>query len=263
MSKVVTRKVGQGSELVMELGKVSTAIGPAPVLVAPVIAAEIIRFAGEGSKALIQASRLVVNDADSAGVAADLVKAINAEDKAQEAARKVHTSSLDVYKDRLMTLFGVGRKSLADAKQILMTKLQTFQTVERQRLAEEAEAQRKLQEAEATRLAAAQFALGDAEGAEQILEEAAALPVEPVKVVSAGSFAVAGIRKVAVGGVGDRYALLRSLIDNPLEPGYAEVIESLTFSQRDLNALAKLVIDQKTPYPVGLDASEKESTNVR
>lgn len=265
-TRVVAPRAGTAvTALAPELSTISEAISKLPPLVPPpIIAAEISRFAIEGAKALDQAKRAVIRTTDDAGAVADLVKAINTETKKQEEARKAKTAPADGYKDKLMKLYAVGKDALAEAKQILTGKLGAFQSAQARAQAAEIAAREKAAQEEAARLAAAQAALGDAEGAEQILEEAAGLPGEAVNVNVTGAYgATAGQRSRRVGQVDDMLDFLTALVSNPLEEGYLDIINSIEVGQAKLNALAALVIERKIAPIPGFTATEVANTVVR
>lgn len=242
---VIQRSTPKSPALVADVGQVAAAIGPTPPLVASILASEIVRFVVESNKALDQAERAVVNSQESAGKAADLLRAITTAISSQDAARKIHTTPLDNLKAKIMKFYGLAQTNLELAKSILKDKANVYARAEQERLEREAAAARKAAEEEAARLAAAQAALGDEAGAEQILEEAAARPAEVVRMAATGAYGASmGLRKTIKGSVTDNRAFLKFLVGfAESEPAYAKFIDDLRFPQSAMNDLARAVLN--------------------
>jgi hypothetical protein len=232
---------------VATIGEVAQALGHIPAVNSAGIAAEIVRFVSDSMKALDQANRAVVKDAEAAGKVADLLTAIRRAMATQEIARKVHTTPLDAFKTKLMKLYGVATSNLEEATGILKQKARVFMDAEQRRQQAEADAARRDAEAEALRLAAAQAALGDAEGASQILEEAAARPAEVVKATATGAYgSTLGGRNRKVGTVTNNAQFLMDVLSSP-DPACAKFIEDLRFPPSALNELAAAVLAGAKP----------------
>jgi hypothetical protein len=241
---VVQRATPKHPAQTADIGQVSAAMGPPPVMVSSVMAAEIVRFVTESNKALEQAERAVVNSQESAGKAADLLKAITSTLGTQDAARKVHTAPLDAFKAKVMKFYGLAQTNLELAKSILKDKASVYARAEQARLEREAANARKAAEEEATRMAEAQAALGDQEGADQILEEAAAHTTEVAKFAAIGGYGGSlGLRSNTKGSVTDNRAFLKFLVGFISEPAYAKFIDDLRFPQSAMNDLARAVLD--------------------
>lgn len=264
-TRVVAAKPGAAAPaLTPDMSAIAGAIQKLPPLMQPqVVAAEVTQFAVAGVTALDQAKRAVIKTEADAGAAADMLRAIGKAATAQEAARKAKTAPADNYKQKLMDLYAVGKDTLAEAKKIFSDKLLAYQNEQAAIQRAEIAAREKLAQEEAARLAAAQAALGDDEGAEQILEEAAALPAEQVKVTVSGTFSTAGQRVRRVGTVTDTLAFLEALVANPLEEGYGDIINSIEIGPARLNALAALVLDKTIQSIPGFNAEEVTGLNVR
>lgn len=266
---VMQRSTPKTPALVADIGEVAAAIGHMPQVPSAVIAAEIVRFVSEANKALGQAERAVIDDNESAGKAADLMKAITSALSSQDAARKIHTAPLDKFKAKLMQFYGLATTNLENARQILKDKTLVFAKAERARLEAEAAAAAAAAAEEAQRLAAAQAALGDADGAQQILDEAAARPVEAAKVGITGAYGASlGLRTQKVGQVTDNRAFLKFLVAfMDAEPAYGKFVDDLRFPQSALNDLARAVLDpdleKAVAQPDGFVAENVESTSSR
>jgi hypothetical protein len=266
---VIQRSTPKQQALTADIGQVASAIGTVPAMPPAVIAAEIVRFVIESNKALDQAERAVIKDNDTAGRAADLLKAIGSTISSQEAARKQHTAPLDAFKAKIMKFYGLATGNLEQAKEILKEKAGAFARAERDRLQAEADQRQRLAEEEAARLAAAQAALGDQEGADQILEEAAARPTEVVKVSATGVYGASlGLRTTKKGSVNNNRLFIKFLagfMDS--EPAYGKFVDDLRFPQSALNDLARAVLDPDleaaVAQPDGFVAEEIESISSR
>lgn len=264
--QVVGRRAPAAGLPITTIGEVAKAIGQLQSANTSGIAAEIVRFAQEGTKALEQAGRAVINSPEAAGKAADLLRAIRLELGRQESARKVHTAPLDTFKANLIKLYSVGQAALEEATLVLKGKAAAFVREEQARRDAEAAAARQAAEAEATRLAAAQAALGDAEGAQQILAEAAALPMEAAKVTATGGYgATLGTRTTKRGEVTDIVAFLYDLTsgDNAQNDAVREFLLQVQFSQSALNALARATLEKRCPALVGFEAKEVSDISTR
>ena len=264
--QVVGRRTSPVPLPIATIGEVAKAIGQLQSANTSGIAAEIVRFAQDGTKALDQANRAVINTPEAAGKAADLLRAIRMEMGRQESARKTHTAPLDTFKANLIKLYSVGLDTLNEATTVLKGKSLAFVREEQARRDAEAAVARQAAEAEAARLAAAQAALGDAEGAAQILTDAAALPMGADRVTATGGYgATLGTRVTKKGTVTDNYTFLSSVLElaNAGSTPCDDFITALTFSQAQLNNLARAVIDGSIKAIPGLKAEEVSDISVR
>ena len=231
--------------LTADMGQVAASIGSLPIVVPAIVAAEIVRFVVDSCSALNQAERALVNDQESAGKAADLLKSITAAISAQEAARKIHTAPLDAFKAKLMKFYGVATANLEQARTLVKDKAITYARAEQERLEIEAADRARAAALETERLAQAQAALGDTDGAEQIREEAAARPSEVAKVSATGAYgATLGLRTQKRGTVTNNRAFLKFLVAfMDSEPTYGKFVDDLRFPQSAMNDLARAVLD--------------------
>ena len=228
-----------------------------------VIATEVVKYRTEADKALAVAGRAVITTADDAGNAADVLRAITASLRRLEEDRKAKTQPLDKQKSEITALYDIAKEVYGKAKKVLDEKVTTWRRAEEKRLTAEAEERRKERQAEAERLAAAQAALGDDDGADQILEEAAALPIEPERVSAIGTYGGSlSTRARNVGKITDRAAFLRVLAGST-DPTLIEIREKIEFPQALLNKLAKAVAEGDAISPVGFLADKDESNNIR
>lgn len=228
-----------------------------------VIAEEVVKYRGEADKALAVATRAEIIDIDTAGRAADVLRAITASEKKVDELRKVQTKPLDDQKKTITALYDVALQTYAKAKTLLNEKANVWRRAEEARLTAEAVERRKARQLEAERLAAAQVALGDEEGADQILEEAAALPVEQERVAAVGVYgSVLGTVNRNVGVVKDRRQFLQAL-SNAKDPLLVQILEKIEFPQSLLNKLAAAVHEGNAIAPIGFEATRKDSTGVR
>lgn len=220
-------------------------------------AAFIQNLVAHGENALEQAESAVIDTEDNYGLAGDLVKAINAKLGDADKARKAITNPMDEAKKSIMKLFSVGIDKLEAAKTKLQSKQTAWGKAERER--KEAIARKEQEEAtqRALDLATAQQSLGDTEGAEQILTEAAVTLADmvDVKVSAKGMYGTSsGMRGRHVGTVESNRAFLAWLLTQPTD--LAEVID---FRQSGLNAIAKSQGEKKQTVP-GLKIEYVEST---
>lgn len=224
---------------------------------------EVLSFKDEAQKALAVAQRADVNGADPAGNAGDVLRAIGAARARLETARKSHTAGLDSLKANIMGFYSAPDKVYAEAQTTLKSKIDVWRRAEEDRLTREAEERRRARDEEARRLAAAQAALGDAEGATQILEEAAAVSSEPEKVRAVGVYgATVGSISRNVGYVDDRFAFFKALATSQ-DPAVKAIADDIVFPQALLNKLAKLVNDGESLCPPGFRAGKVDSSNIR
>lgn len=226
------------------------------------IAAELERFATAAHKAVSVAGRAIIDDEDSYGRGADVVKAINDQLKNLDAARKLQTKPFDDAKKTLMELYNAPGALLTEAKSRLTEKMTRWHRAEEARKREEAAKIRAAQEAEAKRLAEAQAALGDAAGADRILEEAATIKPAETKVRVTGTYgATAGTRKTNVGTVTDKRRFLSWLAVH----GTDQEIDDVAIGQRMLNNLAARVLspDHALSTVPGFKAEVVDSLTVK
>lgn len=240
-------------------GTVAQALGAPPVLNTSLIGAEVARLSVDGQNALEQAERAVIKDDATLGKATDLLKAITAAISKQDAARKAHTKPLDEFKSKISTMFGAGLEKLEKAKSILKDKAGTYAVAEQRRRDAEAAIAAEALRKEAEKLAAAQAALGDDAGADQILEEAAEVKVAAPKVAGAGKFGgTGGLRKTTSGAVTNNRDFLEQIVMGE-SPAFDKFIADLRFPQSALNELAEAVVAGSVPPIPGFEAKQSES----
>jgi hypothetical protein len=227
------------------------------------IAEEVVKYRTEADKAVAVAQRAEIVDGDTAGRAADVLRAITASLRRLEEDRKKKTAPLDKQKATITGLYEVAKAQYTKAKAMLTDKVDVWRRAEEKRLTAEAEERRAERKAEAERLAAAQTELGDAEGADRILEEAAALPSAPEKVAAVGVYGgVLSSRNRNVGEITDRREFLRALTAAK-DPLLVEILDAIEFPKSLLNKLAKAVHEGEAIAPVGFTAKRDDSSNVR
>lgn len=228
-----------------------------------VIAGEVVALNEEADRAEVVAARAVVNSAADAGKVADILRAINAQLALTDRKRKVHTDPIDSAKKQIMDLFRVPFTKFEKAKLVLQQKAGVWRRAEEARLTAEANARRIEKQQAAQAAAAAQSALGDADGAKQIIEEAEALTIEAEKPSAVGVYGgVLGGRKRSVGKVTDLRKFLAELIATQ-DPVLLDILASVEFSKSKLNALAALIHKGDSLNPNGFEAVEEDSTVVR
>ncbi len=255
---VETKKTG-----VVKIGDIASAL-PKPVsLNASAVAAEIVKYNDESLRAEGNALRAEITNEETFGNGAEVIKSITVQLKQLDETRLTHTRPYDTAKEAVITMFGVAKKRLEDAKKTLSTKMTVWQQAEIARRQKEAADERARLAQEAQERADAQAALGDEEGAEQILEEAASTPVAPVKVSTVGIYgARAGTRKTKVGTVRNLDSFLNAL-SKRREPAIKDFAASIEFSKAALNRLAAQVLNGDIPAIPGFDAEEKTDLDVR
>lgn len=209
------------------------------------IAMEVVGFENESIKAVEVAKRLEISDADSAGRVTDIIRAVTAAIGRLDAARKLRTADLKKTEKSISGAYKPCETRYEQAKTILTAKLGVYRrSLEAEIIAKSEE--RKAHRAElAQKLADQQTALGDTAGAQQILEEVAALPVPVEKVVVTGDYGSSlSVRKRPVLTVTNNLQFMRALTDNTDLPEVCALIAGMTFSKAALNALAKVLHDQ-------------------
>ncbi len=224
------------------------------------IAADLQRYADEADKAVAVVNRAVIDDQDSFDRGADLAKSIRVTLASVEDSRRKLTLPLDAAKKRLTSLFATPADKLEMALSAIKRKMDAFRRAEEQRRREAAEAARRAAEEEARKLAEAQAAMGDAEGAQQIIEEAAALPVVSEKVTATGVYGgSAGSRKRAVGEITNKIDFVRWALENSLT-----TISEAEFKASVLNALARGILEGgENPQIPGFSYRYEESLTIR
>lgn len=252
---IMQRATPARQPLIANIGEIAQALGHVPAVNTSGIAAEIVRFAQDGAKALDQAERAVIDTQEAAGKAADLLKAIRSALNTQDAARKKYTAPMDEFKAKMLRLYAIGAGNLEEASNLLKKKAKVF--IEKEQAARQAEANaaRLQQEEEALRLATVHVSMGDAAGAEQILAEAAALVTGVVKATATGAYgATLGGRVSRRGTVLDNAAFLLDVVSST-DPICAAFISGLRFPQSSLNELARAILDGAKPL-AGFKAEE-------
>lgn len=228
-----------------------------------VIAGQVCSLDEQAEKAVAVAERAEIKTAGDAGNAADVLRAISAQLRLVDSQRKKHTDPLDDAKSQIMNLFRVPFAKFTKAQLVLKNKVTAWRRVEEARLTAEAEEKRKERLRLAEQKAAAQVALGDADGAQRIAEEAAALPVEPEKVRAVGIYGSSlGSRKRSVGNVVDRRAFLQELAGSR-DPLLTEILDGIEFPKVSLNRLAAAIHKAETLNPNGFEAQTEDSSVVR
>lgn len=227
------------------------------------IAGQIVSENEQAEKALVVADAFEVTTAKDAGDAADVLRAMKSSLERIDRMRKDHTAPLDAAKEAIHNLFKIPFTKMTKAQLVLTSKLNAWRVVEQRRLTLEAEDRRKAQAAKAKAAAEVHVALGDMEGAKQIVEEAAAVQIAPEKIEAVGIYGSSvGSRSRAVGSVGDRRKFLRALADSD-SPALVEILEGITFPQISLNRLAAAVEKGDEISPPGFASTKTDSTVVR
>lgn len=249
--------------VVLTLGSVASSLPKPVALNAGSVAAAIMNYETESLRAEGNAVRAVINDEETLGRGADVVKSITVQLTNLDETRLEQTRLYDSAKKTVMDLFGGPKKRFEESKTVLLGKMDVWQraeTVRRKKEADEAIAKAK-EEADAQ--AEALLAAGDEQGAEQVLEEAATVVIAPAKVVATGFYGgTAGVRKQKTGSVRNRYSFLNALVKRS-EPSIKDFVAEMEFSQAGLNRLAALVLSGDINAIPGFDAEEKSAPTVR
>lgn len=212
--------------------------GTVPTFNAPLVASAINRFGAQAVRVLEGAQRAVIDNATSAAVATDFLKAINTQITTVEDARKLHAQPFDKAFKALNVLFNKGPAAkLALAKTVLETKLGLYLRKEREEAEAVAEQERQRIAAEAAASATQAVAEGDSAGALEIIESAAAVVVQAERPVVRGHSSVLATVKRKVGKVKDMRKFLDYLVQN-YGPQALNVLGAVTIGQRELNQLA-------------------------
>lgn len=245
-----------------QLEKVIAKKLPALVDTAAAIAQRVIEYVELAGLAQDQAERAEVTTADQAGSAAEVLKGISQRIKDIGLTRLDYTRPLDARKKDITALFDRAIDTLTAAQTTLQNKARAWQIKERARLAAEAAQAQQQREEDAAELAAETFALGDEAGAQQILDDAAALPVEVEKPRATGMYgARLGERDKHTGEVTDTASFLKWLVATA-KPG-SPLVDSIQFGQRELNTLARLVNEGEIMAPAGFKATKDTNPSVR
>lgn len=228
------------------------------------IAADVVKYSEESAKALAVAERAQITDEKAAGNAADVIRAIIASGKRLDADAKKHVADLDAQSTTITNFFKISKGVYLAAKTKLDEKVTAWRQAEEKKLIAEAAEKRKAQQAEAARLATATAALGDAEGATRIIEEAAAaVVIAPPKPIAVGVYGgMTSSAKRHVGKVEDRAAFFKALAVSK-DPLVVSIAEKIEFPQALLNSLAKAVAEGETIAPSGFKADTATSNTYR
>jgi hypothetical protein len=205
---------------------------------AVLVAADLQQLTVNANSAHEQATKIVVASNDQLALAGDLLKAINAQIKKVETSRKSRTDKINAFKASFMNLFSAPDTKLAEAKALVNDKMNAWGRAEKARLQEEENRRRKESEERALALAAAQQAMGDTKGADQIMTEAVKVieSAPDAKVVVRGDWgSTTSSRKVYSGEVTDIRAFLTWLLAQ--EKG--DISNVVDFKKSGLNAIAK------------------------
>lgn len=233
-----------------------------PLAVA-LIAADVVKYSEEAHKALAVAERAEITDDKAAGNAADVIRAIIASSKRLDADSKKHVADLDARQTTITNFFKVSKVIYLQAKTTLDGKVTKWRRAEEVKLIAENKRKREEQQAEAQRLANVTAALGDVEGAQRIVEEAAAVVIEPPKPVAVGVYGgTTSSAKRHVGLVEDRAAFFKALAVSK-DPLVAAIAAKIEFPQSLLNSLAKAVAEGETIAPGGFKADTATSNTYR
>lgn len=230
------------------------------------IALVLTKRADDAQTVLTYAENLSIERADDAARAADVLKLVATDLKSTETTRKSFTDPVNQGVKALNNLFAVPTLKFEQASNILRKKLSGWQQLEQARLNKEAEEKRLAAEAEARRLAEASITLGDEAGAVQILEDLQSVDMAPEKAQVSGNYGASfSIAKRAVGTINDRLAFLEWLITAARFGSMAanEIVCDLNFNQTKLNALARSVLDKKSPALPGFTADLVDSERIR
>ncbi len=232
-------------------------------LAVEMIAADVVKYSEEAHKALAVAERAQITDDKAAGNAADVIRAIIASRKRLDTDAKKHTADLKSRTVTITDFFKVSDAVYLQAKTKLDDKVTVWRRAEEAKiLADNAKKREELQ-AEAARLAAATAALGDAEGATRIVEEAAAVMIEPARPMAVGVYGgTTGSAKRHVGTVEDRAAFFKALAVSK-DPLVVAIATKIEFPQALLNSLAKAVTEGDTIAPGGFKAGDATNNTYR
>lgn len=241
---------------------VESLVHQVPVAV-ELIAADVIKYSEEAAKALAVAERAVISDDKAAGNAADVIRAIIASGKRLEVDAKRHVADLDAQSATITNFFKISKAVYLSAKTKLDEKVTLWRRAEEVKLIADNKKKREDAQAEALRLATVTAALGDTAGAQRIVEEAAAVVIEPPKPVAVGVYGgTTSSAKRHVGKIEDRAAFFTALAKSK-DPLVVAIAEKIEFPQALLNVLAKAVSEGDTIAPNGFKADSATTNTYR
>jgi hypothetical protein len=227
------------------------------------ITADVIKYSEEAARALAVAERAQITDDKAAGNAADVIRAIIASSKRCDADAKQHVADLEAQATAITNFFKISKSVYLAAKVKLDEKVTLWRRAEEVKLIEENRKKREQTQAEAQRLAQVTAALGDAEGAQRIVEEAAAVVVAPARPIAVGVYgSTTSSAKRHIGKVEDR-ALFFAALAKSKDPLVVAIANKVEFPQALLNSLAKAVSDGDTITPAGFKADTATNNTYR
>jgi hypothetical protein len=222
------------------------------------------KFNEFGKQALVQVEKAVLDTPDKFGLGGDLMRAITQNLRACEEARKSRTDKVNSLVDYITSLFKPGKTKLESAKAGLQKKLNEYERKEREKREAEAAEKKKVAEEAALALASTQQAMGDTDGAHQVLDQATKT-IDKIdqgtKVVGHGAYgSTSSVRGRWVGSVKDPAAFVIELAK--VAPD--KILDYLEFKQSALNKLAKKQGEDKDAKPIaGFEYSRDENVGVR
>lgn len=231
------------------VGELATGLPAVPTFEPAIIAAEVGRIAVRSQEILESTQRAVINTDEAAGKATEFLAAIRQTRDSADDARTKLTGPIDKALKALNALYTKGPIAKLDlAKETLTAKLSGYMRKKRELEAAEAKAREEALRQETIEQAKDALYGGDAEGAQELLQAAATVRVEPERTVIRGATTtLAGVKR-KVGRVHDVKAFLFWLAESKTQSAMA-MIGGVTFGQRELNQLAAavLVTQEKDP----------------
>lgn len=245
------------------LGAMVEALPKVPAFNATKVAQDIANLNEQADKVLAAAKRADLQTEATATTATTFLATITKRIKEVDDERKGITGNFDKLVKGLNGLFTKGPLfKLDQAKTILQAKLGAYARAERIRLEEEADAERKRIAAEAAKQAQKAIKDGDRAGAVEILQNAAAVDVQPEALVIRSATASLSSVKRNVGSVTDLRKFLAWVAANN-DPAALAALGGISVGQRELNQLAVAVlVGGHAPVP-GFDATEEETFGAR
>lgn len=240
MAKLITAAGGRVNANVL--------VPKVPALDVKAVGEKLAEFGERADKALAASLRVEIDSEEKAAKVTDFVAALTKTLAEVDDYRKATTGQFDKLVKGLNGLFNLGPKAkLEQAKTAAQAKLGKYVRDQRAKAEEEARAAAERAAAEAAAQAAQAVKEGDAEGAMQILQEAASVVVEAPRVEVRGNAAVLATTRRKVGRITDLRAFLAWAATSP-SPQALAICGGITVGQREQNQLAARVLDiQENP----------------
>lgn len=245
------------------LGDAVDALPKVPAFNATKVAQDIANLNEQADKVLAAAKRADLQTEQTAVTATTFLSSITKRIKEVEDERKGITGNFDKLVKGLNALFTKGPLfKLDQAKTIMQAKLGLYVRAERARLEAEAEVERQRIADEAAKQAKKAIKEGDRAGAVEILQNAAAIDVQPEKLEIRSATAALNSVKRNVGTVKDLRKFLLWVASNQ-DPAALAALGGISVGQRELNQLAVAVlVGGHAPVP-GFEATEEEAFGAR